>query len=319
MSETLVRFSNVSKRYRSFQALKNVSFQVNEGEVFGYIGPNGAGKTTTLKLLVGLLPQFEGEVQFGNLVLPRDHMKLHQMVGFLPQYPEFQAWRTVDHALMTLGRSSDVPDDILRKRIPALLERFNLGDVQHKKIKQLSGGMKQKVGFVQALLHNPKLLVLDEPLSGLDPESRIAVKEQISQLKSEGTTVIFSSHILADVQDVADRMGIIQKGEFLKAGNLKDLKDHFGIRREVHLQYSQIPENYAFLENDPLISSIKHYPNRGVVLEIEERTPVDQVIHNAIVGSLAASGRILKIGEAQPSLDELYARFTKSPAKNNAV
>lgn len=318
MSQPLVRFSNVSKSYRSFKALKDVSFQLNKGEVFGYIGPNGAGKTTTLKLLVGLLPQFEGEVSVGDLVLPRDHMKIHQLVGYLPQYPEFQAWRTVDHALMTLGRLSEVPDDVLQKRIPVLLDRFNLGDVRHKKIKKLSGGMKQKVGFVQALLHDPKLLVLDEPLSGLDPESRIALKEQILLLKNEGTTVIFSSHILGDVQDVADRMGIIQKGVILKAGTLQELKDHFGVKREVHIQYSQKPENYAFLENDKLISSIAHTENGTVVLQIEQGTPVDQVVHQAITGSLSASGRILKIGELNPSLDELYARFSINMAKNLA-
>lgn len=317
MAEPLVQFHNVSKYYRAFPALRNVTFQLNQGEVFGYIGPNGAGKTTTLKLLVGLFSSFEGEVRIGDLVLPKDHLKIHQVVGYLPQYPEFQTWRTVDQALMTLGRLSEVHDDLLKKRIPELLERFELGHVQHKKIKQLSGGMKQKVGFVQALLHDPKLLVLDEPLSGLDPQSRIALKKQILQLKSEGTTVIFSSHILGDVQDVADRMGFIQNGEMLKAGTLAELKDFFGFRREVHIEYSTAPNSFAFLNQLQNVSNIQQPKKEKVVLEIEAGAAIESVIHESILGSIAADGRILKIGEVNPSLDDLYSRFISTSQNQN--
>lgn len=312
MPQPLVQFEHVAKKYKSFQALEDVTFSVNEGEIFGYIGPNGAGKTTTLKLLVGLLMQFEGAIHVGDLTLPRDLQKLHKLVGYLPQDPEYQPWRTVDHALMTFGRLSGVSVNDLKIRIPALLERFELGDVRHKKIRKLSGGMKQKVGFVQAMLHKPKLLVLDEPLNGLDPESRIRLREQILAMRAEGTTVIFSSHILDDVQNVADRIGIIQKGRMLKAGNMTELVAHFGINKEVHIDYAQLPDATGFLGSLPFVKAVKQRSNSYWILEMDNEANLDASIHMAISQSLAANGRIRKVTEQAPTLDELYKRFTES-------
>lgn len=317
MSKPLVEFDHVAKRYKSFQALEDVSFTLNEGEIFGYIGPNGAGKTTTLKLLVGLLLDFTGSIQVGDLRLPLDRHRLHKMVGYLPQYPEFQPWRTVDHALMTLGRLSDVSVSDLKARIPGLLERFDLGDVRHKKIRLLSGGMKQKVGFVQALLHQPRLLVLDEPLSGLDPESRIRLKEQILELKAAGTTVIFSSHILGDVQDVADRMGIIQKGRILKTGNMQELQAHFGVAKEIQIAYGSLPTNLGFLGQLPAVKQVVAKEGQVWSLELEATADVDGLVQAVILGSLHHGATIRRVGEVEPSLDELYKRFTSNPISSS--
>jgi ABC-type multidrug transport system ATPase subunit len=313
MSQPLVTFEHVAKSYKSFRALHDVSFTLNEGEIFGYIGPNGAGKTTTLKLLVGLLLQFEGAIHVGGLTLPRDLHQVHRLVGYLPQSPEFQPWRTVDHALMTFGRMSGVSVKDLKQRIPGLLERFNLADVRHKKIKKLSGGMKQKVGFVQALLHRPKLLVLDEPLNGLDPESRIRLREQILAMKAEGTTVIFSSHILDDVQNVADRIGIIQSGRMLKAGTMAELVEHFGITKEVHVDFSQVPWDVDFLGRIPEVKTAQRRGETYWVLGLEKEADVDVVVHTVIITTLEKQGRIRKVQEQAPTLDELYKRFTESP------
>ncbi|MFM2376660.1 MAG: Trehalose/maltose import ATP-binding protein MalK [Bacteroidota bacterium] len=315
MADPIVTFDRVSKKYKTFQALKNLSFTLNEGEIFGYIGPNGAGKTTTLKLLVGLLMQFEGAIHIGRFTLPRDLMQVHRLVGYLPQDPEFQSWRTVDHALMTLGRLSGVSVHDLKLRIPALLERFNLGDVRYKKIKKLSGGMKQKVGFVQAMLHRPRLLVLDEPLNGLDPDSHIRLREQILAMKAEGTTVIFSSHILDDVQNVADRIGIIQGGRMLQAGTMAELARHFGVNREVHLDFSKVPGETRFLSGLRRVRDVKQRSDSFFVLEIENGAEVDEVVHEAVTASLGAGGRIRSVREYAPTLDELYKRFTEPPVE----
>ncbi len=317
MPQPLVQFEHVAKKYKSFQALEDVTFSVNEGEIFGYIGPNGAGKTTTLKLLVGLLMQFDGAIHVGDLTMPRDLQKLHKLVGYLPQDPEYQPWRTVDHALMTFGRLSGVSVNDLKIRIPALLERFELGDVRHKKIKKLSGGMKQKVGFVQAMLHKPKLLVLDEPLNGLDPESRIRLREQILAMRAEGTTVIFSSHILDDVQNVADRIGIIKKGRMLKAGNMAELVAHFGINKEVHIDYSQIPNATDFLANLPHVKAVKQRSESYWILEMDNEANLDPSIHLAVSESLTRDGRIRRVTEQAPTLDELYKRFTESSSSDS--
>jgi ABC-2 type transport system ATP-binding protein len=315
MAEAFVQFEGVAKRYKSFEALRDVTFQLNEGEIFGYIGPNGAGKTTTLKLLVGLLRNFEGSIRVQDLQLPRDYGALHRIVGYLPQYPEFQAWRTVNHALMTLGRLSGVSIETLEKRIPVLLDRFELGNVRHKKVRLLSGGMKQKVGFVQAMLHNPKLLVLDEPLSGLDPDSRIRLKEQILELKNEGTTVIFSSHILGDVEDVTDRIGILKGGQMLKSGNLTELRRHFSVGKDVQIAFSSPPASVTYLNEIPGLQRLKALNGHTYVLSFGPQADLDIVVHDLILKSLAQGAIIRKVGEVVASLDELYKRFME-PVKN---
>ncbi|HEX9862478.1 MAG TPA: ABC transporter ATP-binding protein, partial [Candidatus Bathyarchaeia archaeon] len=192
----------VSKNYFNFRALDNISFEINEGEIFGYIGPNGAGKTTTMKILVGLISDFQGEVLIGGCRIPKQKEEVHKLLGYLPQNVAFQEWRTVNHALTTFGRLSGLTAKQVESRIPEVLNLVSLSDFRHKKISQLSGGMTQKVGLAQALLHEPELLILDEPLGGLDPLSRHQFKDVILELGKRGTTILFSSHILSDVQDV---------------------------------------------------------------------------------------------------------------------
>lgn len=163
----LVVLRGVSKSYGQFRALDNVSFEIKAGEIFGYIGPNGAGKTTTMKILIGLITDFQGEVLIGGCRIPKQKSEAHKLLGYLPQSVAFQEWRTVNHALKTFGKLSGLSDSEIESQIPKILDLFSLSDVRYKKISQLSGGMTQKVGLAQALLHDPKLLVLDEPLGGL--------------------------------------------------------------------------------------------------------------------------------------------------------
>jgi len=161
---------------RCFPALQGVSFDLREGEVFGFIGPNGAGKTTTMKILVGLLSDFTGSLSVEGLSMPGHRAALYRMVGYMPQGIAFQDWRTVDHALSTFGRLSGMNRASLAERIPRILHEVGLDGTRDRKVIHLSGGMVQKLGLAQALLHEPKLLVLDEPVAGLDPASRIQVK-----------------------------------------------------------------------------------------------------------------------------------------------
>ena len=213
MRTPFVVLQGISKGYGQLQALDDVSFTIGAGEVFGYIGPNGAGKTTTMKILTGLITDFQGRVEIGGCRIPQQIGEAHKLLGYMPQNVAFQEWRTIEQALLTFGRLSGLTDAQLQARVPALLDLLLLSDVRHKKISQLSGGMAQKVGLAQALLHQPKLLVLDEPLGGLDPLSRHQLKEIVLRLAKSGTTILFSSHILSDVQDVADRVGDPEPGK----------------------------------------------------------------------------------------------------------
>ncbi|MDB4964295.1 MAG: yxlF 1 [Myxococcales bacterium] len=309
----LVQLENVRKVYYGRAVLNDLSLEIPEGEVFGYIGPNGAGKTTTLKILAGLVTKFEGSVRVGGNDVARDRDKAHGLIGFMPQSCGFQSWRTVQSALDSLGELSGVPAELRAKRIPALLERFRLLDARHKKVKDLSGGMTQKLGLIQALLHEPKLLVLDEPLEGLDPPSRNLLKEIIRERQQAGTTVLFSSHILSDVEDVADRVGILNNGKIATSGSIRALVTDFGLPLEIGLELSVAPGNLGYL--DELGTVTQHRPDEWRI-RLVDGTPSDPVVHAVIEKTLAAGGKIRKVGLVEPNLDDLFAQYIERAHAN---
>ena len=233
----ILDFENVTMKYGDLTALDKVSFALKEGEIFGYIGPNGAGKTTTIKIIVGLIRDSVGSYRAMGKDAMNNVAVLQAGLGYLPQHVAFQEWRTVDHALKTFGELSGLEADEIKERTQDLLLLLGLKDVRHRKISELSGGTVQKVGLAQALLHRPKLLVLDEPLNGLDPAGRSTVKRVLKEFSQNGTTIFFSSHILSDVQDVADRIGIISGGKILTIGTLAELQEQLSpvIQYEVQI------------------------------------------------------------------------------------
>jgi len=308
-SNPFVALRGVSKNYYTFSALNNVSFEIKEGEIFGYIGPNGAGKTTTMKILVGLLSDFQGEVFIGGYQVPKQKDEIHKLLGYLPQNVAFQEWRTVNHALKTLGKLSGLRDAEVESRIPEILDMLSLGDVRHKKISQLSGGMIQKVGLAQALLHDPKLLILDEPLGGLDPLSRHQFKEIVLKLGKRGTTILFSSHILSDVQDIADRIGIISRGKIKQIGTLNELKSHLSTQKTVEVLLSYASEKWREFRSIKNVNRVTQTSPGRVLVNLEAGADEDQVV-NDLVQSVAKLGiRIRGITLLSPSLDEIYLNY----------
>jgi ABC-2 type transport system ATP-binding protein len=302
----LVQIDKLRKLYYGHAVLDEVSFDIQPGEVFGYIGPNGAGKTTTLKILAGLLTKYTGAVRVGGHDVVRERHAAHRLIGYMPQACGFQAWRTVESALDGLGELSGVPEDARRKRIPVLLERFGLLKDRHKKVKALSGGMTQKLGLIQALLHEPKLLVLDEPLEGLDPPSRNLLKDVIRERQRAGTTELFSSHILSDVEDVADRVGILVRGKVGVSGSLAELVVDFGLPREIGVAFSTPPASAAFLAE--LGEAAEPKPHEWRV-RIPDGADAHALIHTAVERTLAGGGRLRQIGLVQPNLDDLFAQY----------
>jgi ABC-2 type transport system ATP-binding protein len=306
----LVQLDNVSKRYYGKQVLDAISLDIRDGEVFGYIGPNGAGKTTTIKILTGLLTKFDGVVRVGGYDVANDRSRVHALIGFMPQGCGFQNWRTVDSALNSLGELSGVAADVRAKRIPELLERFGLLPARFQKVKQLSGGMAQKLGLIQALLHQPKLLVLDEPLEGLDPPSRNLLKQILRECQRAGTTVLFSSHILSDVEDVADRVGILHRGKLEVSGSLRELVTAFGLPLEIEIDFAPPPTGQQI--DTTWIAGLGD-ATEGKPGQWRVRVPAgddpDAMIHTAIERTLAAGGRLRKIGVVEPDLDDLFTQY----------
>jgi len=212
-------------------ALKPFQLAVEEGEIFGYLGPNGAGKTTTLKLLLGLVFPTAGSAR----LLGRDWRDpdIKADIGFLPEQPYFYDYLTATELLDYYGRLSGMDASRRSKRIPEVLKRVGMTAAANIQLRKFSKGMLQRVGIAQAIVHDPKLVILDEPMSGLDPMGRLQVRDLIHSLKDEGKTVFFSTHILSDAETLCDRVAVLNEGELRAVGVVADLTAQVGGKVEV--------------------------------------------------------------------------------------
>ncbi len=208
-------------RRKRIEAVRSVSFQVGRGEIFGFLGPNGAGKTTTIKTMVGLIRPSAGRIRI--LGGEPGALPIMDRVGFLPEQPYFYDYLRPQELLDTFGRVFGIPEPERRRRIDQLLSLVGLDDARGKTLRKFSKGMLQRMGIAQALVNDPDLVILDEPLSGLDPIGRKEVIDLIASLKANGKTVFFSSHILADIERLCDRVLIIDRGVVRAEGTLNEL------------------------------------------------------------------------------------------------
>lgn len=201
--------------------LSDVSLSVEQGEIFGFLGHNGAGKTTTMKILLGLLRPTRGRIEL--LGAPADNVAVHARIGYLPEAPYFYDYLTAEEFLRFYGRLAGLPRETVQQRVPQLLERVGLTEARYRQLRKFSKGMLQRIGLAQALIHDPELIILDEPMSGLDPIGRKEVRDLILSLRDQGKTVFFSTHIVSDVEMICDRVGILAKGRMLTSGRIEDL------------------------------------------------------------------------------------------------
>jgi len=307
----LLILEGVTKRYKDLLALDNISFALQQGDIFGYIGPNGAGKTTTIKIIVGLLRQGQGTVSIGGYPMPEKKDEVNKLLGYLPQQVSFQQWRTVNHALTTFGKLSGLKKNELEARIQEVLSLLNLSEVRFKKIVELSGGTIQKVGLAQALLHHPKLLILDEPLGGLDPTSRYQVKEILRDLSKNGTTIFFSSHILSDVQDIATMIGVLNWGHLMRIGTLDELIAQFPRKNEIEIVLSKDSRKWTDLQSMKQIQKIEEQAPHKILVHLQSNADVDEMVHQLIKKLLTLGCQIRSIRPLSPNLDEVYLQYVK--------
>ncbi|HZS11269.1 MAG TPA: ABC transporter ATP-binding protein, partial [Nitrospirales bacterium] len=205
----------------SLHALAGLSLTVQKGEIYGFLGPNGAGKTTTLKILVGLSRATSGTAEI--LGRPVGDVAMRGRIGFLPEGPYFYDYLTGEEFLRFAGELTGLHGANLSRRVARMLDQVGLSDAGGRQLRKYSKGMLQRVGLAQALIHDPELVILDEPMSGLDPLGRKHIRDVILSLRAEGKTVFFSSHIIPDVEMICDRVGIIAKGRLVTAGRVDEL------------------------------------------------------------------------------------------------
>lgn len=209
------------KKRQVVEALRDVSLTVGQGEVFGFLGPNGAGKSTTIKCLMGLIRPTSGQAFL--MGEPVSEASARRLVGYLPENPAFYDYLTAEEYLLFVGRIFDMQRDLLARRCEELLKLLELWDARKRQMRGYSKGMVQRVGLAQALIHDPAVCILDEPMSGLDPLGRALVKEIILDLKQQGKCVFFSTHITDDVEKICDRVGVINKGQLQVVDHVENI------------------------------------------------------------------------------------------------
>ena len=309
MVEVCIEFNKVSKSYKDVLALDDISFTIQKGEIFGYIGPNGAGKTTSIKIIVGLIGDFKGDVFVNGNNVITSKKNLQNMIGYHPQEAGFQEWRTVDHAFKTFGRLSGLKSEHLEDRTTKILDLVGLEDVRYKKIVHLSGGMFQKLRLGQALLHEPEILILDEPLAGLDPSSRFQFKKVIRKLAKSGITILFSSHILSDVEDIANRIGILHEGKIRKLGTPEDLQSSFKVGNVIEIIVAKDTPVCEDLESLHKVDYVENPKANKQLIHLKSNVDVDLTVSQIMNLLIEQKCRIRSFNLVKPSLEQVYLKY----------
>ena len=232
----MLYINNLTKNYGAFTAVNHLSLHIPEGDLFGFVGPNGAGKTTTIRIVCGLLRASGGSVQIGNTNARMGSKEMKRLIGYVPDFFGVYDNLKVHEYMDFYGSMYGMHSRDIAKLTDDLLELVNLSDKKEFYVDTLSRGMKQRLCVARALLHNPKLLILDEPSSGLDPRARVEMKELLKNLHSMGKTIVISSHILSELSEMCTSIGIMNRGQLIMAGRIEDIMQQVAGGRRIHIQ-----------------------------------------------------------------------------------
>lgn len=301
---TAIRVSELRKRFsvhvnvvRKRVALDGLSLEVREGEVFGFLGPNGAGKTTTIKILTALLRADSGHAElFGR---PPQDPQARRQLGFLPESPTFYDHLSGREFLQLCGKLCGMHGKELRERVSVQIERVGLAHAADLQIRRYSKGMTQRIGIAQALLHDPKLVILDEPMSGLDPMGRGDVRDIILELRKAGKTVFFSTHIIPDVEAICDRVGIVSKGKMIRVGTVKELLTE-GSTDASEVLAEALPDAFSA----PYATDSSTAGERRL-FAVKDAADLHRLLHDL----LAANARIVSVSPRRASLEDTVVRM----------
>jgi ABC-2 type transport system ATP-binding protein len=295
-------------------ALDGVSLSLRAGEVLGYVGPNGAGKTATLRILVGTETQFEGELTVHGLPMPGSREQVYGGLGYMPQDVAFGGWRSAGESLRLLGRLSGMDDKRLPRRISESLELVGLANEEHTRVDAFSGGMRQRLGLAQAILHEPRLLLLDEPFNHLDPSGRMHLKKVLAEQSGAGVAILFSSHILADVEEIVHRLAVLQKGKLRFVGTADELKRSHASEREVEIG---LPHCHGAASVAARVSSVCEISTEeGGVLRVRVKADKEsEAVTTRVLSALIGAGYTVRyVKPLSPTLEEIVARLAEEGA-----
>ncbi len=302
---SFVQIEDLRVSYGDVRAVRGISFEIPQGDVFGFIGPNGAGKSTTIKVLATLLKPFSGRVRIAGIDVPRHPMAIRRRIGYMPDFFGVYEDLSALEYLHFFAAAFQIPRSHRTRTIGDVLALTDMTDKAEEPVDSLSRGMKQRLGLARVLLHDPDLLLLDEPASGLDPRARIEVRELLKALQGMGKTILISSHILHELAQLCTRIGIIEAGKLVAAGSLGEIYANLGLMQVVHVQILNL--------TDDMTARLKAIPG---VMSVE--TQVDRVSLRMRAGEITAEDlldRIHALGARirmfQPEAMDMETAFMK--------
>jgi ABC-2 type transport system ATP-binding protein len=304
---TMIQVSNLTKMYGPRTAVEDLSFEVNKGEIVGFLGPNGAGKSTTMKILTGFMPATTGKVSVAGFDVFAKPIEVKRRVGYLPENPPVYLEMQVRDYLEYAARLHQVPKSGLAGQVKMAIEKTGLGSVQNRLIGNLSKGFRQRVGLAQALVHNPPVLILDEPTVGLDPKQIIDIRELIKSLAGDHT-VILSSHILPEVTATCQRIIVISRGKIVAVDTL----DQLTTRINKGLIYSMTVRNPATEGVNALrqIAGVKSVTAAGPKLVVEINSGGTEIRHQIVETAVQKGMGVLEFSAEKVSLEEIFLQLT---------
>jgi ABC-2 type transport system ATP-binding protein len=304
----MIETKNLTKNYGELVAVSDLNLNIEEGDIFGFIGPNGAGKTTTMRILVTLLEPTRGQAFVNGLDVAKHGKEVRRLVGYMPDFMGVYDDLKVFEYLEFFAAAFAIERKKRKSVVDGVLELMDLQSKNNVTVDSLSRGMQQRLGLARVLIHDPKVLILDEPASGLDPRARIEIRELLRELKRMGKTIMISSHILSELEEICDHIGIIERGRLVFSGTLEEIRSRLGIQSKVRVKVEGNPDKAVqLLSALPQIRQVTVLEDQ-ILVTFQEGQNADGIIARTLVGG---DIDIISIQPERLKLDDAFLQLTE--------
>lgn len=304
----MLELVDLSKKFKQFYAVKNLNMFIEKGEIVGLLGPNGAGKSTAISMLSSLIEPTTGDVRFNNASIIKNPGSIRNVIGMVPQEIALYEDLTADENLQFFGRIYRLSGADLKRKIDMVLEQIGLMDRRKDVVKKFSGGMKRRLNIGVALLHNPELIIMDEPTAGIDPQSRNYILETVKRLNEEkGMTVIYTSHYMEEVDFLCDRIYIMDQGSLIASGTKKEIKQILSSEKTIVIKFDRLKDSFIeLLHNDPIISNVKAGEKSTTIIVPGETNYFGPILKYAEASEVELSS----VDIQTPTLEDVFLHLT---------